>query len=250
MNLFLTLSFLFFVGSVTGWIAELLFRRFVSSANPERKWINPGFCTGPYLPIYGIGLCLLYLSASLEAYSPIKDAIVNKIISLAVMALLLTAVEYIAGTVALKAANLRLWDYRFEWGNINGIICPKFSFIWTVLAALYYFLVHPNILKALNWLSDNLAFSFVIGMFFGIFIIDAAGSFSLAAKLRKYAEENDIIVKYEALKAHIRCRTEEARLKYRFFRPFRSTTPLHQHLMELKAVFENKNKGVKGGKSK
>ena len=28
MNLFLTLAFLFFIGSVTGWVIELLFRRF------------------------------------------------------------------------------------------------------------------------------------------------------------------------------------------------------------------------------
>ena len=53
MNLFLTLAFLFFIGAITGWVIEVLFRRFLSSANPERKWINPGFCTGPYLPLYG-----------------------------------------------------------------------------------------------------------------------------------------------------------------------------------------------------
>ena len=47
------------------WVLELFFRRFFSTSNPERKWINPGFCTGPYLPIYGSGLCVLYLLASL-----------------------------------------------------------------------------------------------------------------------------------------------------------------------------------------
>ena len=44
MNIWLVLAFLFFIGSMIGWVAELLFRRFISSANPERKWINPGFC--------------------------------------------------------------------------------------------------------------------------------------------------------------------------------------------------------------
>ena len=56
MNIFLTLAFLFFIGATLGWVLELLFRRFFSSANPERKWINPGFCVGPYLPLYGCGL--------------------------------------------------------------------------------------------------------------------------------------------------------------------------------------------------
>ena len=65
MSVFLTLAYLFFVGSVFGWVLELFFRKFFSSSNPEHKWINPGFCTGPYLPIYGRGLCVLYLLASL-----------------------------------------------------------------------------------------------------------------------------------------------------------------------------------------
>lgn len=68
MNLFLTLAFLFFIGAITGWVIEVLFRRFLSSANPERKWINPGFCTGPYLPLYGVGLCMLYLIASMGMF--------------------------------------------------------------------------------------------------------------------------------------------------------------------------------------
>ena len=41
MSLFLKLAYLFFIGSVLGWVIELLFRRFISSKNPERKWINP-----------------------------------------------------------------------------------------------------------------------------------------------------------------------------------------------------------------
>ena len=77
MSVFLKLAYLFFIGSVCGWCLEVLFRRFFSRANPERKWINPGFCTGPYLPLYGFGLCLLYLIASLENQSYIQDPLLN-----------------------------------------------------------------------------------------------------------------------------------------------------------------------------
>ena len=51
MSMFLTLAYLFFIGSVLGWCLELVFRKFFSSANPEHKWINPGFCVGPYVPL-------------------------------------------------------------------------------------------------------------------------------------------------------------------------------------------------------
>lgn len=123
MNLFLTLAFLFFIGSTFGWVLELFYRRFISSSNPERRWINPGFCTGPYLPIYGNGLCALYLLASLEGLLPWM----NKFVMFALMAVAMTAIEYVAGLCCLKIAKVRLWDYRDQWGNIQGIICPLFS---------------------------------------------------------------------------------------------------------------------------
>ena len=71
MSFFLTIAFLFFIGSIAGWGIEVVFRRFFSSANPERKWINPGFLSGPYLPLYGFSLIALYLLAMLERFIPI-----------------------------------------------------------------------------------------------------------------------------------------------------------------------------------
>ena len=44
MGIFPRLAYLFFLGSTYGWVLELFFRRFFSKANPEHKWINPGFC--------------------------------------------------------------------------------------------------------------------------------------------------------------------------------------------------------------
>ncbi len=242
MNLLLILAFLFFIGSVSGWVTELLFRRFVSSANPERRWINPGFCTGPYLPLYGSGLCLMYLIASLEDFHIIQNPVLNKAVLFILMALCMTAIEYIAGIVILKKTKVRLWDYTNEWGNIQGIICPKFSLIWALLGGAYYFLVHPNILKALNWLSDNLAFSFFIGLFFGFFIIDVVHSSQIIIKLKRFAEENNVILKYEEIKRQIRHHNDTRKQKYHFFAPFRSEKTLSEHLKEWREVFEEVRK--------
>ena len=49
-QVFLIVVFLFFFGSGGGWVLELFFRRFFSGANPERKWLNPGFLFGPCVP--------------------------------------------------------------------------------------------------------------------------------------------------------------------------------------------------------
>lgn len=83
MSILLTLAYLFFIGSILGWVLELLFRNLT---HPHKTWINPGFCTGPYLPIYGFGLCVLYLLASLEQYRMIEDPFWNKVALFSAMA--------------------------------------------------------------------------------------------------------------------------------------------------------------------
>lgn len=238
MPLFLIFAYLFFLGSVAGWVLEVFFRRFFSRANPERRWINPGFCTGPWLPLYGSGLCILYLLSFLESADLIRNPVWNRIALFAVMALAMTGIEYAAGLLALRVAKVRLWDYTDQWGNIQGIICPKFSLAWALLGALYYFLIHPRILHALDWLSQNLAFSFFIGLFFGFFILDVVNSANLTAKLRRFAAENDVVVRFEAVKESIRKRKEAARQKYRFLRPLHTDVPLPEILRELLVTFE------------
>lgn len=235
MSLLLTLAFLFFIGSVLGWGLELLFRNLTQ--HPE-KLVNPGFCTGPYLPIYGFGLCVLYLLASLEQFSLIPDPFWNKAALFAAMAVGMTLIEYAAGVFCLKFLKVRLWDYSDLWGNVQGIICPLFSLFWAILGAVYYFFIHPYILNGLRWLANNLAFSFFIGMFFGVFLIDVANSAQLVVKLKAFAEDNDVVVRYEALKTHIRQRREERALQYHFFRPFRTELPLTQHLRDMQQTLE------------
>lgn len=239
MSILLTLAYLFFIGSVMGWVLELLYRNL---RGRNKLWINPGFCTGPYLPIYGFGLCVLYLLASLERYQFIANPFWNKAALFAAMAIGMTLIEYAAGIFCLKFLKVCLWDYSDRWGNIQGIICPAFSAAWAVLGAVYYFLIHPHILDGLTWLSQNLAFSFFIGMFFGIFIIDVAHSSQLIVKLKKFAEDNTVVLKYEGIKDHIRNAQEKASGKYHFFSPFRSEHPLGDHLKEIAEQLEKQRR--------
>ena len=238
MNLFLTLAFLFFIGSVLGWVLELFFRKFFSSSNPEHKWINPGFCTGPYLPIYGFGLCALYLLARIGDATGLDDSLQGKAVLFVGMAVSMTLIEYIGGLMLLKGAKIRLWDYSNCRGNIQGLICPLFSIFWALLGAGYYFLVHPHILSALSWFSKNLAFSFVIGLFFGVFLVDMASSAHWVARVKAFADENGVIVKVENLKAHIHAAQERASKRVYFFFAFRSDRPLTEHLREAQEAVE------------
>ena len=229
MDEFLKLFFLFFIGCTIGWIMEVFFRRFTKT-NKDRKWINPGFLVGPYLPLYGFGLCTLYLLAKLEQYSFIENPILNKIVLFMVMAMCMTLIEYIAGVIFIQGLKVKLWDYSNEKFNYKGIICLKFSIYWAILCAIYYFLINPYIINALDWFANNIEFSFILGTFFGLFVVDITYSFNLVARIRAFAKENDILIKYEELKHSIRQSAEEAKEKYRFFLAFSTKEPLREHL--------------------
>lgn len=195
MTTFLEYAFLFFIGSVGGWILELLFRRFFSA----HRWVNPGFLTGPYLPLYGFGLALLHFFCKLDLTWISSDAWVE-IIRLVIIAIALTLIEYIAGIIFIKGMHIKLWDYSDRWGNIQGIICPLFTLFWTFIGALYMFVINPYIVQALNWFYANITFSFVVGIFFGFITIDFASSMDLAVKLRALTNKDKLVVSYEKIK--------------------------------------------------
>ena len=238
-GLLLSLAFLFWIGSTAGWVIEVFYRRFFSRTSSQRKWINPGFCTGPYLPLYGLGLCCLYLIASIPLLGP-EHPILGKILAFAVMAVALTLLEFLAGLISVGIFKVRLWDYSDERWNLFGIICPKFSAFWSLFGILYIVLLHPMVQRAVSWLAHNLAFSFFIGVFFGIFLIDVIHAANVIARLRRFAEENQVIVRFENLKVQIRLAHERAKEKYHFFRPFSTVQPLRDFLAEHSLAFDNK----------
>jgi uncharacterized membrane protein len=241
MSKALILLFLFFTGSLMGWVIELFFRRFCTpNGKKNRKWVNPGFLIGPYLPLYGSGLCILYILAHIKLPMHGNHPIAEKIILFIIMAIAMTLIEYVTGLIFIKGMNVKLWDYTDRWGNIQGIICPMFSFFWAVLGAVYYIFIHPHVLSALDWLSRNLAFSFFIGFFYGVFLIDLVYSFNLMVKLRRFAAEHDIVFKLEALRHHLIQEREERKEKYRFFLTMHSNRPLREVLEESLEKFSTK----------
>ena len=223
MNIFLQFIFIFYMGCTLGWILELFFRRIVHG-----KWVNPGFLIGPYLPIYGFGLATLT-----AIFLIFKDSNLNPIFIVLLMGIFMTLIELIGGLMALKN-NIRLWDYSNQWGNYKGIICPLFSAIWTAIGGLYYFLFAPYVMHALNWFSENLAFSYTLGIFTGCIVIDYFYSNKLYSKIKQFAKENNITVKYEQFKMHIKEVQTKRKEKYSFINPFKQTKPLKEYLADYK----------------
>lgn len=226
---FLEFAFMFMCGSILGWALEVFYRNIIAGEF-KKKWVNPGFLTGPCVPLYGFGLCTLYAMASIPV--PVSNKIVSHIILFVLMSAAMTFIEYIAGLIFIKGMKIKLWDYSKNRGNIDGIICPLFSFFWAVLSAVYYFLVHPTVNNWLHWFTNNIQFSYFVGIFSGVFVIDFAYSMNIMTKIRSFAKEKEIIVKVEDFKKRILEFKETNELKSRFIFTMQNAGGLRERLKE------------------
>ena len=203
MKYLVIISTLFVIGSLIGWIIELFFRRFVS----QKKWMNPGFLTGPYLPIYGFGVLVLYAVSNIPL--GITNQIADIIVRILIIGVGMTVVEFIAGLIFIKGLKAKLWDYSNRKGNIMGIICPSFSLIWLVVGSLYYFLLNPFLVEGISWISENLIYTYFVGMVMGAMAVDFAYSIHLATKLKEYKEIANL--RFEDFKKELKNRLKNIR---------------------------------------
>ena len=224
----LVAAFLFFVGSVVGWCIEVLFRRIFTA----KKWINPGFLTGPYLPLYGFGVAMLFAISLI----PIDTGYywLDSLIITLIMGVVMTLIEYIAGLIFIKGMKIKLWDYSNRRGNIQGIICPLFSFLWLLVCAFYYFVIDPFVIEAVVWFVHHITFAFFVGIFFGVFFVDLGHSINLSAKITAFAKKHDIVVSFEKLKESIKDRIDKLGEKKHFIFSFKSNRTLTQEMDNYK----------------
>lgn len=72
----------------------------------------------------GISLCLL-------------QALARKPFPLALAAGMgaagVSTVELAVGAICREFLHLKVWDYSREWGNLAGLVCPRYTFYWFVL---------------------------------------------------------------------------------------------------------------------
>ncbi len=163
---------IFAAGTLAGWILELIYRTLFS----QKKLVNPGFLSGPYLPIYGFGFIFLYLLSipDIPLYLRIPLFLAGT-----------TILELITGEFFLRFFNLRLWDYTNRRLNYKGLICPRFTVYWTILSLLFYYIIYPKLIILITLITGNGYSYWGIGFYYGLFVEDVVVSFHLASKLKK-----------------------------------------------------------------
>ncbi|MDD6995020.1 MAG: putative ABC transporter permease [Candidatus Borkfalkiaceae bacterium] len=226
MQILLQLSLIYVIGATAGWISEFFVRRAV-----HKKWINPGFLVGPNLPLYGTGTVLLYLLCRVD-YSFISSAVLRNVFVVSVITCAMTAIEYVTGLIFIKGMHVKLWDYSDRFGNVQGIICPLFTLAWGAAGTAYYFLLHKRLVVAAAWIASHPAFGYFLGVYSGVMLIDVFYSFRIVDKIRKWAKEKNVVVRYEELKENIKTRAAAFKQKHSFILPFKSNRGLKSELDE------------------
>lgn len=99
MDVFVLYIFIFSVGSIFGWVLEVIYRHL---ADKEKRWFNPGFCVGPWLPIYGVGLLTAFLMTGLENNYVIDNIVLKRLLLFFMTSVCMTIIELIGGILLLK----------------------------------------------------------------------------------------------------------------------------------------------------
>lgn len=212
IKFFIEYIFVFITGALMGWGIEVVYRRYFGLA---KKWINPGFLSGPYLPLYGSALCVLYIISKMSMDLWIK---------IVLFAFVTTFFEYVTGLFFLKIYKTRLWDYTKLRFNVQGIIAPLYTLFWTLLSMVFYFVLYPFFYNKVQFLYEHLEFSLLVGFVLGIVFVDVIQSFNVLHRLRKVVkqlEESKFVIQYDELKMEIQERFRERPVKVNFMFPFK-----------------------------
>lgn len=109
--------YLFFIASVFGWLWEgslYLFK--------DDGYVNRGFLTGPWLPIYGAGAVMLEI-----LFHRWRDRTFLTFLS---SMILCTVLEYLSGWYLESTWGVKWWDYsQMNW-NLHGRICFASSLLF------------------------------------------------------------------------------------------------------------------------
>lgn len=127
---FIYYVWLFFMLAVFGWLWEGFLYLF-----KDDTYVNRGFLTGPWLPIYGIGGIMLEILFQKWRDRPVM-------IFLSSMALC-TLLEYAAGWYLELTWGVKWWDYSGMPWNLHGRICFLSSLLFGLGGMLLVWVVSP-----------------------------------------------------------------------------------------------------------
>ena len=178
MRFLITNFAIFLFYSFLGWICETAFCSIAA-----RKFINRGFLSGPFCPIYGFGAMMILLCFS--HYQ-------NDLAALFLFSMVGTSVlEYITSFLLEKLFHLSLWDYSGRKWNLNGRICLRNSLLFGIMSVLMIRIIHPYVIHILSLVPETaLLIAFLVLAVY--FLLDTGITIHALAEINREAGERQM----------------------------------------------------------
>ena len=143
MEYCIDLVLLFFAYAFVGWCIEVTLKYF-----EFHRFINRGFLTGPWLPIYGTGAVLITLAT--DGLAPLDKSVGTTFL---VSFLLCGTVEYLTSYVMEKRFHARWWDYSRKPMNLHGRVWIGNLILFGLGGVLIAKLLNPLLLVPMGRMS-------------------------------------------------------------------------------------------------
>ena len=140
----INLILLFFAYAFFGWCIEVTLKYF-----QFHRFINRGFLTGPWLPIYGSGAALI--TVVIKGLAPLEFSVGT---TFAVSFLLCGFLEYMTSYVLEKRFHARWWDYSQKPMNLHGRVWIGNLILFGLGGVVIVDLINPLLLR----LSEHMSF--------------------------------------------------------------------------------------------
>ncbi len=156
----------FIIYSIIGYILETSIKYLF---NPS---MHNGSLYGPWIPIYGLGTCLIIIIMRL-VFNRFKINRINKIILVFIISMIsLTLLEFIGGHLIHFITGKVFWDYSKMKFNIGKYISLEISLVWGIMSLIIIYIIKPIIDKVIKKIPSTITY-----LVFIFFLIDLIISF-------------------------------------------------------------------------
>ena len=130
--------------------------------------LNNGSLYGPWIPIYGLGVCIIIIIMRL-VFNRIK---VNRLLKIALVFIIsfiiLSLLELIAGHILELITHKAFWNYTDKTFKIGKYICLEMSLIWGTMSLIVIYFIKPLVDKIIKKIPSSITYLVLI-----IFLIDS-----------------------------------------------------------------------------
>jgi len=156
----------FIVCCIIGWVYESVWWMMVEL---NYGFVNRGFLVGPWLPIYGIGMLIIYfIFKKLNIQTPGKIFVFGTIFA--------TAFELVGSYVAEWLTGSRLWSYSKLFLNFDGRIALKPDLYFGLLILFGLYCVKPNVEKFQKRFDNSVIHNVIVSAVAAVFLADVVYS--------------------------------------------------------------------------